>query len=147
VEEADRLIEEAFKGKSVIAKLASTIGPVPPTAGFADCAPLHLASNDSLAGAPLPRPTCSYAHAACLVLRRLALAELNARIVERGEEAVALDRFRANIVVGEKDGDRMRAHHEDGERAPPRKPPASLADFAKRCVRQSGTPSASGMRR
>ena len=65
MEEADRLIEEAFKGKSVIAKLASTIGPVPPTAGFADCAPLHLASNDSLAGAPLP--TRSYAHAACLV--------------------------------------------------------------------------------
>ena len=67
MEEADRLIEEAFKGKSVIAKLASTIGPVPPTAGFADCAPLHLASNDSLAGAPLPLPTRSYAHAACLV--------------------------------------------------------------------------------
>ena len=79
-------------------------------------------------------------HGACLVLRRLALAELNARIVERGEEAVTLDRFRANIVVGEKDGDRMRAHHEDGEREPPRKPPASLADFAKRCGRVAHLP-------
>ena len=92
VTEADRLIAEAFKGKSVLAKLASKLGPIPPTAGFADCAPLHLASYDSL-------------------------DELNRRLAERGEDAVAIDRFRPNIVVGRTaaraDSRQLRAHEED----------------------------------
>lgn len=92
VTEADRMIAEAFKGESVLAKLASRLGPIPPTAGFADCAPLHLASYDSL-------------------------AELNRRLVERGEEAVAIDRFRANIICGKAPGIseslRLEPHVED----------------------------------
>lgn len=75
VTEADRLIAEAFQGKSVLAQLAGRLGPIPPTAGFADCAPLHLASHASL-------------------------AELNRRLVERGKDTVAIDRFRANIICG-----------------------------------------------
>ena len=62
-------------GAQVLAKIASRLGPVPPTAGFADCAPLHVASYDSL-------------------------AELNRRLAERGEDAVMIDRFRPNIIVG-----------------------------------------------
>ena len=75
VAEADRLISEAFNGKSVLAKIASRLDTTPPTAGFADCAPLHVASYDSL-------------------------AELNRRLAERGEDAVMIDRFRPNIIVG-----------------------------------------------
>jgi uncharacterized protein YcbX len=92
VTEADRMIAEAFKGKSVLAQLASRLGPIPPTAGFADCAPVHLASYDSL-------------------------AELNRRLVERGENTVSIDRFRANVICGKMaaraESRRIQAHVED----------------------------------
>jgi uncharacterized protein YcbX len=92
VTEADRMIAQAFKGKSVLAQLASRLGPIPPTAGFADCAPLHLASYDSL-------------------------AELNRRLVKRGENAVSIDRFRANVICGRSaacaESRRIQPHVED----------------------------------
>lgn len=89
---ADRMIAEAFKGKSALAKLARRLGPIPPTAAFADCAPLHLVSHDSL-------------------------AELNRRLAERGHDTIAIDRFRANIICGRgaprTESRQIQAHMED----------------------------------
>jgi hypothetical protein len=69
-----RRIGESFAGKSAIARRASSLGPT--TAGFADCAPLHLATTTSL-------------------------GELNRRLAAKGAAvgAVDLSRFRPNIVV------------------------------------------------
>jgi uncharacterized protein YcbX len=68
--DAQRRVNEAFKGKSAIAKRATATD----TTAFADCAPYHLASQDSL-------------------------ADLNRRLQASGAAAAEMARFRPNIVV------------------------------------------------
>eukprot|EP00930_Biecheleria_cincta_P061382 TRINITY_DN46953_c0_g1_i1.p1 TRINITY_DN46953_c0_g1~~TRINITY_DN46953_c0_g1_i1.p1 ORF type:complete len:338 (-),score=33.91 TRINITY_DN46953_c0_g1_i1:133-1101(-) len=70
-EQDTRRLSKAFAGKSVIAKRASRHD----TASFADCAPYHLVSLESL-------------------------EDLNDRLASIGEDRVTVHRFRPNIVVG-----------------------------------------------